>query len=149
MLCSLFVNKLLKHSKITVYTLGKFRKINNNNCTIGSLIFKGTASGIFQIFHGKSHDFLWYIWIFHRKSCGITRYFTGSHMTPTGQKDRRNDLPSREKIGRGESCESTSPVNYEECASRPYLSYRNLQTSVGLVVAMVKVSYTMPTCGVS
>ena len=28
-------------------------------CTIGSLIFKGTASGIFQIYHGKSHDFLW------------------------------------------------------------------------------------------
>ena len=28
-------------------------------CTIGSLIFKGTASGVFQIYHGKSHDFLW------------------------------------------------------------------------------------------
>ena len=56
-------------------------------------------------------------------------------------------LPVR-KI-RSESCELTSPVSYQGCASRPYLSYRNLQTSVGLVVAMIQVSYTMPTCGVS
>ena len=75
-------------------------------------------------------------------------------MTPTGQKKiiEMIYLPER-KTGRGESCESTSPVNYKECASRPYLSYRNLQTSVGIVVAMVvamvQVSYTMPTCGVS
>ena len=48
-----------------------------------------------------------------------------SHMTPTGQKkDHRNDLYLQER--RGESCESTSPVNYKECASRPYLSFRNL-----------------------
>ena len=58
------------------------------------------------------------------------------------------NLPER-KIGRGVSCESTSPVNYEEFASRPYLSYRNQQTSVGIVVVMEQVSYTMPTCGVS
>ena len=45
------------------------------------------------------------------------------------KKDHRNDLPTER---RGESCESTSPADYKECASRPYLSYRNLQTSVGL-----------------
>ena len=79
--------------------------------------------------------------------CGISGYSTGSHMTPTRQKKiiEMIYLPER-KIGRGES---TSSGSYEECASRPYLSYRNLQTSVGMVVAMVQVSYTMPTCGVS
>ena len=87
-----------------------------------------------------------YSTVYHVISCGISGYSTGSHMTPTGQK--RSYLPER-KIGRGESCESTSLVNYNECASRPYLSYRYLQTSVGLVVAMIQVSYTMPTCGVS
>ena len=30
--------------------------VDKTLCTIGSLIFKGTASGIFQIYHGKSHD---------------------------------------------------------------------------------------------
>ena len=123
---------------------------NKMVCTIGSLIFKGTASGVFQIYHGKSHDFLWnnhglscdflwYILIFHGKS----------HDSHWAKKIiEMIYLPERKK-GRGESCESTSPVNYKECASRPYLSYRNLQTSVGPVVAMVQVSYTMPTCGVS
>ena len=53
-----------------------------------------------------------------------------SHMTPTGQKKTIEMVYLQER--RGESCESTSPVNYKECASRPYLSYRNLQTSVGL-----------------
>ena len=77
------------------------------------------------IFHGKSHDSYWAKMI-------IEMIYL-----------------SERKIGRGESCESTSPVKYKECASRPYLSYRNLQTSVGFVVAMVQVSYTMPTCGVS
>ena len=71
-------------------------------------------------------------------------------MTPSGQILilEMIYLPER-KIGRSDSCESTSPVNYEECAICPYLSYRNLQTSVGIVVAMIQVSYTMPTCGVS
>ena len=88
-----------------------------------------------------------YSTVYHVISCGISGYI---HMTPTGQKKiiEMIYLPER-KIRRGESCESTSPVNYKECASRPYLSYRNLQTSVGIVVAMVQVSYTMPTCGVS
>ena len=70
----------------------------------------------------------------NRISCGISRYSAGnpvkSHDSHRTKKDHRNDLPSQER--RGESCESTSPVNYKECASRPYLSYRNLQTSVGL-----------------
>ena len=54
----------------------------------------------------------------------------GSHMTFTGQKKfiEMIYLPERKKEGvRDESFESTSPVkytiiNYEECASRPYLS---------------------------
>ena len=56
-----------------------------------------------------------------------------SHMTPTEQKKTIEMvyLPERTQR-RGESCESTSPVYYKDCASRPYLSYRNLQTSVGL-----------------
>ena len=80
----------------------------------------------------------------NRISCGISSYSTGfpveyldipqeilsSHMTPTGQKKTIEMIYLQER--RGESCESTSPVNYKECASCPYLSYRNLQTSVGL-----------------
>ena len=69
----------------------------------------------------------------------------------TGQKKTIEMIYLPER--RGETCKSTSPVNYEECASRPYLSHRKLHTSVGIVVAMVvamvQVSYTMPTCGVS
>ena len=91
-----------------------------------------------------------YSMVYHVISCGISGYSTGSHMTPTGQKKIIEMIYLAErKIGKGESCESTSPVNYKECTSRPYLSYRNLQTSVGIVVAMIQVSYTMPTCGVS
>ena len=79
------------------------------------------------IFHGKSCDFLWYIWIFHKKS----------HDSHWAKKIIEMIYLPERKIGRGESCESTSPANYEECASHPYLSFRNLQTSVGLVVGMV------------
>ena len=124
-----------------------------NNCTIGSHIFKGTASGVFQIYHGKSHDFLWNNWIFHGKSCDFLWYiwiFYGkSHDSHWAKKIIEMIYLPERKIGRRESCESTSPVNCKVCASRPYLSYRILQTSVGLVVAMVQVSYTMTTCGVS
>ena len=71
----------------------------------------------------------------HMISCGITRYSTVYHVISCGISGYSTG--SHRKIGRGESCESTSPVNYKECAS------------VGLVVAMIQVSYTMPTCGVS
>ena len=118
-------------------------------CTIGSLIFKGTTSGVFQIYHGKSHDFLWNNWIFHGKSCDFLWHiwiFHGkSHDFHWAKKIIDMIYLPERKIGRSESCEPTSPVNYKDCASRPYLSYRNLQTSVGHVVAMVRSSYSMPT----
>ena len=97
----------------------------------GKPFFKGTVSDIY-----------------FRYSTGFpVEYITGSYMIPIGQKYHRNDLLSeKEKIGRSENSESTSQANYEECASHPYVSYRNLQTSMGLGVAMVvQVGYTMPT----
>ena len=42
-----------------------------------------------------------YSTVYHVISCGISGYSTGSHMTPTGKKDHRNDLPSREKDRKG------------------------------------------------
>ena len=69
----------------------------------------------------------------YRISCGISRYSTGN---PVESHDSHRTKKTIEMIylpeRRGESCESTSPVNYQECASRPYLSYRNPRTSVGL-----------------
>ena len=94
-------------------------------CIIGSLIFKGTASGVFQIYHGKSHDFLWNNWIFQGKSCDFLWYIwifhRKSHDSHWAKKIIEMIYLPERKIGRGESCESTLPVNYDECASRPYL----------------------------
>ena len=51
----------------------------------------------------------------HVTSCGISGYSTGSDMTPTGQKKiiEMIYIPER-KIGRGESCVSTSPVRNQK-----------------------------------
>ena len=38
------------------YVVYNIYDIITTTCTIGSLIFKGTTSGVFQIYHGKSHD---------------------------------------------------------------------------------------------
>ena len=51
----------------------------------------------------------------HVTSCGTSGYSKGSDMTPTGQKKiiEMIYLPGR-KIGRGESCVSTSPVRNQK-----------------------------------
>ena len=114
---------------------------------------KGSGLGMRLIYHEKSHDFLWNNWIFHGKSCDFLWYiwiFHGkSHDSHWAKKIIEMIYLPERKIERGETCELTSPVSYKECASRPYLSYRNLKTSVGFVVAMVRIRYTMPTRGVS
>ena len=84
--------------------------------------FKGAARGVFQLYHGNAGFPVEYL--------AIPQEILWSHMTPTGQKKTIKIIYLPER--RGESCESTSPVNYKEYASRPYLSYINLQTSVGL-----------------
>ena len=121
-------------SNASEYVAGRMRLVSHGLLNFIVLYhgFKGTARGVFQLYHGNTGFAVEYL--------DIPQEILWSHMTPTGQQKTIEMIYLPER--RGESCESTSPATYNECASRP-------TDIIGPVVAMVQVSYTMPTCGVS